>query len=293
MKVLVTGATGFVGGAVCDALKKQGVTEVVRLARNSRPSPGGVAGSVLNPESLRDAVRGCDAVIHLVGIISECREQTFEAVHIGGTRNILKAAQDAGVTRYIHMSALGTRPDAVSRYHRSKWEAEELVRGSGLQWTIFRPSLIYGRGNGFTSLLEKMSRWSPVIPVIGSGKSLLQPIAVEDVARCFAAAAPSSDTAGRNFDLCGLERLSFEQVLDLVLSAKKRRRLRIHIPVPVARLQARFLEFFFPAVLRKAPPLNRDQIIMLGEDNAGDPQPAMQAFGFRPLDFRARISSCL
>jgi uncharacterized protein YbjT (DUF2867 family) len=297
MKVLVTGATGFIGTAVCAALTSAGV-EVRRLARttarNSRAAGAveSIAGSVLEPSSLRGVCAGCDAVVHLVGIISECREQTFEAVHVEGTRAILRAALDAGVSRFVQMSALGTRPGAVARYHRSKWEAEELVRGSGLDWTVFRPSLVYGAGGGFTSLMEKMSRWSPVMPVIGSGKGLLQPVAVEDVARCFAAAAISRASTGKTFDLCGLERLTFEEVLKTILAAKRRRRLLLHLPVPVARVQARLLEAVYPAVFGVAPPLNRDQILMLAEDNTGDPAPAMAAFGFRPLNFRERIGEC-
>lgn len=298
MKVLVTGATGFVGTAVCSALASAGV-EVRRLARRARRASRAegsgewITGSVLDPSSLRGACAGCDAVVHLVGIISECREQTFEAVHVEGTRAILRAALDAGISRFVHMSALGTRPGAVARYHRSKWEAEELVRGSGLHWTIFRPSLVYGAGGGFTSLMEKMSRWSPVMPVIGSGNGLLQPVAVEDVARCFAAAAISRATAGKTFDLCGLERLSFEEMLKAILAAKKRRRLLLHLPVAVARVQARVLEAVYPALFGIAPPLNRDQILMLAEDNTGDPAPAMAAFDFEPLNFRDRIGECL
>jgi len=181
MRVLITGATGFVGRAVCEAVVREGHS-VRGMARGSRsqaletPDAGmdWFRGSVLSPDDLRRALQGCDAVIHLVGIIGEIGDQTFERVHQEGTLRVVEAALSSGVRRMIHMSALGTRPAAVSRYHQTKWAAEEAVRGSGLDWTVFRPSVIYGPGDGFVNLFARMSRWSPVLPVIGRGTALLQ-----------------------------------------------------------------------------------------------------------------------
>jgi uncharacterized protein YbjT (DUF2867 family) len=291
MKVLVTGGSGFVGREIVRQLLAAGHTPRV-LARGTHSGQAGVEGvrgSVLEPETLPAAVAGCDAVIHLVGIISEIGLQTYERVHTEGTRNMLAAATAGGVSRWIQMSALGTRPDAVARYHRSKWAAEEAVRASGLAWTIFRPSLIYGPGDGFVNLFARMSRWSPVLPVMGSGQGLLQPVAVGDVARCFVAALTQPASVGRIYDLCGRERLSFKAVLDEILAATGRRRLKLHLPLPLARQQAALLEWVFPTLLRQAPPLNRDQLLMLAEDNVGDPNPAAHDFGFEPMSFRAGI----
>ena len=143
MKVLVTGATGFVGGEIVRELHQAGHS-ICFLARNpgdrcaqeliSHYAAEIKTGNVLEAESLTGAVSGVDAVIHLVGIISEAGESTFENVHTRGTQNMIAAAQKAGVKRFIHMSALGTRPNAVSRYHKSKWAAEEAVRQSGLDY---------------------------------------------------------------------------------------------------------------------------------------------------------------
>jgi len=289
--VLVTGGSGFVGREIVGQLTAAGHIPRV-LARGDQAPRAGVEfarGSVLEPASLLTPAKDCDAVIHLVGIISEAGEQTFERVHLEGTRNVLAAAGAASISRFIHMSALGARPDAPARYHRSKWAAEEAVRASGLAWTIFRPSLIYGPGDGFVNLFARMSRWSPVLPVIGSGQSLVQPVAVEDVARCFVGALAQPRSVGQSYDLCGRERLTFRAVLEEILRATGRRRLRLGLPLPVARLQARVLETLCPRLLGQAPPLNRDQILMLQEDNVGDPGPACRMFGLEPTPFREGI----
>ena len=128
-------------------------------------------GDVLEPLRSAGRLAGTDAVIHLVGIISEVGDSTFENVHTRGTRNMVAAAQQAGVRRFVHMSALGTRPNAASRYHQSKWAAEEMVRHSGLEFTIFRPSLIYGPQDQFINLFAKIIRLSPVVPLLGSPRA--------------------------------------------------------------------------------------------------------------------------
>src|SRR5437867_2453141 len=201
MKVLVTGATGFVGREILRQLHLAGHHSRI-LAR--RPESARVQqlasryeaevhpGDVLQPATLAGAPSGREAVIHLVGIISELGENTFENVHTRGTQNVVTAAQRAAVKRFVLMSALGTRPSARSRYHRSKWAAEELVRQSGLECAIFRPSVIYGPEDMFVNLLAKMARWSPVLPVMGSGRGKLQPVSVEAVAACFVKALSES-----------------------------------------------------------------------------------------------------
>lgn len=287
MNILVTGGSGFVGREVIRQLRAAGHKPRV-LTRGVQSLPPGIEfirGSALEPTSLPRACAGCDAVIHLVGIISELGPQTYERVHTDGTRNLLAAAQAAGISRFLHMSALGTRANANARYHRSKWAAEAAVRASGRAWTIFQPSLVYGPGDGFVNLFARMSRWSPVLPVFGDGKSLVQPIAVKDVAHSFVTALETPASVSETYDLCGRERLTFNAVLDEILAATRRQRLKLHLPLSLARLQARLLEFIFPALLHQAPPLNRDQLLMLAEDNIGDPEPACRTFHFEPLKF--------
>jgi NADH dehydrogenase len=289
VNVFVTGGTGFVGREVVARLLAAGHCPTLLQRRHPAPTPEGAQGvlaDLFDTDSIAKHLLSADAVVHCVGIISEVRDQTFERVHIEATRHLVAAATRAGVRRFVHISALGTRPNAVSRYHRSKWEAEGLIRASGLDWTILRPSLIYGRHDQFTNLFARLSRWSPVIPVMGSGRGLLQPVAVEVVATAAVRALTTPGAVGGTFDLCGRERMTFLAVLDAILEVTGRRRWKWPIPMPVARLQAAVLEWLFPVFLGQAPPLNRDQLVMLQEDNVGDPEPAAKLFGLRFESFR-------
>jgi NADH dehydrogenase len=298
MNVLVTGGTGFVGRAVLRELHRA-AHEIYFLSRRGHSatccaieeecSGQHRSGDILDSKLLSDACAGMDAIIHLAGIISEVGEQTFENVHVRGTQNIVAAAQRAKVKRFVHMSALGTRPNAVARYHQSKWAAEEIVRPSGLDWTIFRPSIIYGPGDGFVNLFASIARRSPVIPVIGNGESKFQPIAVENVARAFVKALSEPRAIGQTFDLAGPEVFTLNRLVDQILEALKRKRLKLHLPLAIARAQAAFLEFVFGTLLRKAPPLNRDQILMLREDNVGCGKPADELFSLKHDRFRDGI----
>jgi NADH dehydrogenase len=302
MKVFVTGASGFVGEEVLQHLERAGHSIRILARRPQSPQIQKLAsrhsaqvhpGNVLDAASLLGGLDNIDAVIHLVGIISENGSSTFENIHVRGAENILAAAKTAGVKRFVHMSALGVRPDAPARYHRTKWEAEEFVRVSGLDFTIFRPSIIYGPHDHFVNLFARISRFSPILPVMGSGKSKMQPVPVADVATCFVQALTEPKAIGQTFDLCGADALSFNRILDAILRVTGRDRLKLHVPMFLARLQAALLESIFPWLLGEAPPLNRDQLIMLNEDNVGNPQPAQELFGLKPIPFREGIAAYL
>ena len=294
MKVLVTGATGFVGQEVLRRLHAAGHTARILLRRPGSPDAQELArrfgvtvgaGNALEAASLGAAMTGMDAVIHLVGIISEIGEQTFENVHTRATQNVVSAAVASGVRRMIHMSALGARANAASRYHQTKWAAEECVQASGLDWTIFRPSLIYGPQDHFVNLFARMAKFSPVLPVMGPGTARLQPVAVEDVAACLVKAMTEPRSVGQTLDLCGPERLTLPEILQAILAATGRRRRIVRVPLGLARFPARLLEVVYPALLRRASPLNRDQLIMLQEDNVGNPEPAARLFNLRAQKF--------
>src|SRR5262245_20682399 len=249
--VFVTGGTGFVGRAVVAALLAHGhrVRSLVRPGSEGRTSRRDgvepVAGDVTRPEGLADAVGGADAVVHLVGIIREFpgRGITFERLHTRATENVLAAARQAGGGRFLHMSALGTGPHARSRYHQTKWAAEEAVRTSGLRWTIFRPSIIFGPGDGFVSLIAGLVRRLPIVPVIGDGRTRFQPVAVTDVGEAFARALDRPGTAGQTFDVGGPRVYTFDEIVDEVGAALGRRRIpKLHHPMGLMAPVVRALE---------------------------------------------------
>lgn len=286
--IFVTGGTGFVGKAVVRALQAHGFVVRCLVRAGSEQHLRGfeaierVPGDVLTPKALAEAIEGCTAVIHLVGIIREHPGLgiTFERLHAVATSHMVEATQAAGVHRYIQMSALGTRPNARSRYHQTKWEAEETVRRSGLQWTIFRPSVIYGPGDGFVTMLARLVRRLPVVPVIGDGKYQLQPVPVEQVAEAFARALERNATVGQTYEAGGPRPYPFVEILDLIGAAVGKRKVRkVYQPLGLMRPLVACLERlpFFP--------LTSDQLLMLAENNVCDPVPFFKAFDLEPVEF--------
>jgi uncharacterized protein YbjT (DUF2867 family) len=283
--ILVTGGTGFIGPKVVHELRAE-EREVRCLVRS--PDKAGrlrawgcevVQGDVTDTGSLRQAVAGCDAVVHLVSIIAGSRSD-FQRVMTEGTRNLVSAAQEAGVRRFVLMSALGVSEQTrtLVPYYGSKWEMEQAVQGSGLEHVIFRPSFVFGRDGGALPLFVRQVRWSPVTPVIGSGDRRLQPIWIDDVAAFFARAIELPAAANRTFDLGGPDQVSWNELYERIARTLGKRRARMHVPVPVARVGA--------AVVERLPraPLTRDQLTMLeAGDNVGDTTPAREAFGIEPI----------
>jgi len=292
--ILITGGTGFVGASVV----KKGLEKGLRikcLVRNPNRAESIltentelVQGDILNSKSLEQAMAGVNTVIHLVGIIVETKGASFEAVHYHGTVNVVEAAKKAGVKRYLHMSALGTRAEAKSKYHKTKWQAEEYVRSSNLSWTIFRPSIIFGQKDEFLNMLIQMVKLSPVIPIIGRGKGMLQPIWVEDVAECFIRALDKESTIGKVFELGGPDKFNIENLIDLILKIKKKNRCKIHLPISFMKLNAAIME----TVLAK-PPLTTDQLTMLEEDNTCDIETMEKEFGIEPKRVEEYLKECL
>jgi NADH dehydrogenase len=304
MRILLTGGTGFVGKAVLRRLHAEG--HVVRLlvrspdsesARKALASYGdGVescSGDVLQHDTLAAACAGMDAVVHLVGIIAEHGSQTFENVHARGTRHLVDAARSEAVRKFVHMSALGTRPGAASRYHQTKWAAEQTVRRGAMAWTIFRPSIIYGPGDGFVGMFERISRYSPVVPLAGNGRSRQQPVRVEDVATCFAGALSEMWAVGQTYDLCGPTPLTLREIVETILRVTGRRRLLLPLPLGLMRVQAALLEGIYPVLFRRPPPLSRDQLVMLQEDNVGQPETAIEHFRLIPQSFEDGLAAYL
>jgi NADH dehydrogenase len=294
VKIGVTGGTGFVGSTIVSKLLTEGhdITLLVRNIPETGPGEQNniqyVKGNVVTGEGLGMLVDGKDAVIHLVGIIREAGGNTFDGVHRKGTENVIREAKNAGVRKLVHMSALGTRVNAVSAYHQSKWAGEEAVRSSGLDWTIFRPAIIFGPGDSFINMLADMMMKSPVMPVFGGGKNLMQPVYVDDVARAFSEAVAQSWSTGRVYELGGPNVISFKGILKTISYVIDKKRVFVNIPIAIVRPLVGFFQSTGMTL-----PVTTDQLIMMQEDNirqGGDP---LDQFSFDFTPFREGIESYL
>ncbi len=282
MRVFVTGGTGFVGPKVVHALRAAG-HDVLALVRNERRAgtlrAWGcelVEGDLTRPGDLREAVGGCEVVVHLVAIIVG-KAADFERVMVDGTRRLVEAADATGASRFVLMSALGTseRNRTLVPYFRAKWEMEQLVKRSGLEHLIFRPSFVFGRDGGVLPTLIRQVRWSPVTAVVGDGEARLQPIWVDDLASFVARGVDLPAAANRTFELGGPDAVTWNELYARIRAALGARRATVHVPVGVMR--------GFAAVAERLPkaPLTRDQLTMLtrGGDQVCDVSPAVETFG--------------
>ena len=288
-RVLVTGATGFVGQAVVAELLKQG-HHVFAGSRegNGLPGTSGVKLDVTDAKSVQAAAKQSQptAVIHLVGIIAEKGAQTFGSVHVEGTRHVL-AAVPAGA-RYVHMSALGADPASKSGYSASKGQAEQLVRASGLEYTIFEPSLIFGPGDDFFGrVLKNLVSQAPIVPQIGDGHFPFRPVSIQDVAAAFVGALSRPETVGQTYELTGPVEYSFRELLQLELKALGKQKPIVPVPLPLMNLAVPLMN------LLPNPPITKDQYAMLLEGNTGDPGPAQRAFDLPMLNLAEELPKLL
>jgi uncharacterized protein YbjT (DUF2867 family) len=279
--ILVTGGTGFVGGHVVHELRGRDlpVRCLVRdLRRGARLAAWGcelVEGDVTDPGSLRAAVAGADTIIHLVGIRQGRREQ-FRRIMVEGTRDLLAAARDAGVRRFVHMSALGTSEASkdLVPYYGAKWENERQVEGSSVPYVIFRPSFVFAPDGGILPTFAKLARFTPVTPIIGSGHQRIQPIWADDLAMYFAEAVGRDDVADRLFELGGPDVVSWNQFWERLKRLRGIRRPSLHIPVALMKVNALLTE-----QLPGDIPLTRDLLKMLEHgDNVVSDDAAVQTF---------------
>lgn len=284
MQVFVTGSTGFVGNHVLNTLLDRGhqVRALVRPGSEYKlKQPDKVeviTGDVTESADLIQGMKGCDAAIHLVGIIRAfpSKDITFERLHTEATANVIEAAKETKVPRLLHMSALGAREDGPTPYLRTKFAAEELVRQSGLNYAIFRPSLIFGRGGEAIKMFGDMVK-KYVVPIIGDGQYRFQPVSVTTVAQGFEKGLDPETAKDKTLDVGGPDNVTFDEIMDALARVMGKSIVKIHMPVLPLRLAT--------SALQHAPgyPLTTDQITMLLEGSTCDEKPFYELLGLEPI----------
>ncbi|MCB0308992.1 MAG: complex I NDUFA9 subunit family protein [Bdellovibrionales bacterium] len=256
VQTLVTGGTGFIGSSIVRQLIKNRETVHV-LTRNpfyvprSRRIPGAVyiQGDVFDASSLRRAMKGCDAVINAVQFENAPFENpkkglTYERVDGEGTVNQVDAAKESSVKRFIYISGAGVREGRQEPWFKAKLKAEKAVQESGLQWSIFRPSWIYGPEDQSLNKFSLFARISPVVPIIGSGKEKIQPVYVEDVASIISLALNAEKSFNQIFEIGGPEILTMREIVKTLLRVQGKKRLILPHPKPLMKLIASILQYF-------------------------------------------------
>lgn len=249
-RVTLLGGSGFVGRALCAELARRGweITVLTRDPRHGRelrtlPRLALVRVDPWDSAALATVIRGSDAVVNLVGILNERGDdgRGFQHVHRDLTASVLEACKRAGIHRYLHMSALNASRTGPSHYLRSKGEAEVLVEASGLEATIFRPSVIFGHGDGLFCRFEQLLRFSPLLP-LACASARFQPVFIGDVAAAFALALETRSTIGRRYDLGGPDIMTLREIVQALLAARGWRRLVLPLGPVASRIMAEVME---------------------------------------------------
>lgn len=284
-RIAITGGTGFVGIHTGAALARAGhqLRIIARGTRSDTPRPAGaevVRADVTSANGqLTEALRGADVVVHLVAVIRERGRQSFDRVNRQGTEAVVEASRAAGVGHLIHLGAVGASPDPAFPYLASKWAGEQAVRGGGVPHTVLRPTLVFGPGDGFFTVLTKLVRFSPFIPVAGDGRTMFQPIAVGDIARIVVQCVENGPS-DRVHEVGGPEHLSYDQILDVVKVTLGAHRIKLHVPVPMIYPGALLMDKVMPH-----PLVTPVQLKMLGKNNITRLDSVPTQFGFDPDSF--------
>jgi uncharacterized protein YbjT (DUF2867 family) len=289
--VLLIGGTGYVGDRMRYVLRDAGFA--VRLLTRSegdahtREGFAVARGDITNLESLITAMQGVDAVINLVALIKEKGDATFENINYKGSVNVVDAAKQAGVKRLIQMSALGAGDLPGYPYFNTKWRAENYVKESGLDWTIFRPSIVFGPGEKeqFVGQMADLVKQAPVIPVVGDGKSRFQPIHLDDLSSAFARALGDDQTVGQTLEVAGPEIVTYEEIIDECAAALGKKKRKAHVPVALMMPAAAVME----AIPFIEAPVTTDQLKMLKIDNTTADNAAPRLLGRDLTPFRGNI----
>ena len=296
--ITVFGGTGFIGRHVVQRLAMRG--DRVRIAVR-RPDKGIflktlgevgqielVAANLRNPESVARAAAGADAVVNCVGILFQSGSQRFKAIHAEGAGLVAQAAASSGARAMVHVSAIGADANSSAAYARSKAAGEAAVTAAFPKAAILRPSVVFGPDDQFFNRFAALARLSPVLPLIGGGRTRFQPVYVGDVAAAVVAALDDPAAAGKIFELGGPRVYSFRDLMKIVLRETGRRRLLLSLPFALAMIQGLFFE------LLPTPPLTRDQVRLLRHDNVVNAaRPGLRELGIDPTPVEGTVESYL
>jgi uncharacterized protein YbjT (DUF2867 family) len=270
--IVVTGASGYVGSHIVNRLANMG-RPVRAMVRSRRSAEKGsrlegleiewIEADVTRPETLEPALEGATGIVHTVAIAIEKGGRTYQAINYQGTINVVESAKKAGVRRLINISQLGANSALPYRFLASKGKAQEYVAASDLDWTAFRPSVIWGPEDEFANTFARLVPFSPIIyPIVGDENAKFQPIWVEDVVTCVVTALDEPDTIGNEYELGGPEVLTLEEIERRTLKAVGARRSMVRFPMPLLRGVVTLMEFVMPS-----PPVTRSLLELLAVSN--------------------------
>lgn len=293
MNVAVLGGTGFVGHHLVKKLLETNhhLTLLVHRHLNKEISYDNINviyGDIETIDSLDKAFENIDVVYHLVGIIAETKDKKFDKTVAEGTKNVVKACIEKGVKKIIYLSALGTSKSAKTKYHQTKYQAEQAIETSGLNFIIYRPSIVYGPGDSFISQLSKIIKWFPFTPVIGSGKYLFQPIFIDDLIQAMVLGLEIPEATGQIIDIAGPEKLEYLKILNIIKKVLRKKRLNFYIPITVMKKIAFCLE-----KIMKPSPITREQLLMMEMGNTGDISTMEKLFSIKPIDLENGLKKYL
>jgi len=289
--ILITGATGYIGRQLVSRLVAQGERPRC-LVRNINRAASILAvdnvefvlGDTISSATLDTAVQGVDTIVHAAFIRGDLKQSAgnnYEETNVQGTANLIKAAKKAGVKRIIEISGLGTKPDKPGSYMQGRYMAEKMLKESGLDWTIIQPSVLFGKNAPFIKGLTDLIRTAPVVPLVGGGKVMFQPIYIEDVVTVIVRVLEEPErTKNKTYTIGGPEYFSYTQIIDALLQAMHKKRLKAPAPTLLVGVGAAVME----AVLPK-PPLTKAAMMLFTFDNTTDLKSVERDFGFTPVSF--------
>src|SRR2546423_6401482 len=287
--ILITGATGYIGRHLVSRLVDQGPR---CLGRNSSRAasilPADkvelVEGDTTQPASLGAAVQVFDTIVHAAFITADQKQSagnSYEKTNVQGTANLIKAAKNAGVKRIIEISGLGPKPDKPGSYMQGRYLSEKMLKEGGVDWTIIQPSVLFGKNAPFVKGLADLIRTAPVVPLIGGGKIMFQPIWVEDVVTVIIKVLEDPEhTTKRTYTIGGPEYYSFSQIIDVLLKTIHKQRFKAPAPIPFVAIGAAVMEAVLPH-----PPITKAAMTLFTFDNVTDLQSVERDFGFTPMSF--------